>query len=199
MGGMRLTTRERKVRDKTRRCEWKTVLNALRDRREKERAKKHEWYLANKGKTKARDILYREEHRDYYKKWCIENKDKVKKIHAKWRKNNPDKIKENGTRWRKNNPEKSNISWTNYHARKLGNGGILPVDIHKTLRISQNNKCAICKKSILTSEYHLDHIIPLVLGGRNEEGNVQLTCPICNLKKGSKNPIQHKRQNGRAT
>jgi 5-methylcytosine-specific restriction endonuclease McrA len=35
----------------------------------------------------------------------------------------------------------------------------------------------------------MDHIIPLSLGGKNEDKNIQLTCPRCNKEKGGKDPV----------
>jgi 5-methylcytosine-specific restriction endonuclease McrA len=33
---------------------------------------------------------------------------------------------------------------------------------------------------------HIDHIVPLAKGGKNELDNLQLLCGKCNLKKGAK-------------
>jgi hypothetical protein len=34
--------------------------------------------------------------------------------------------------------------------------------------------------------YHVDHVIPLRLGGRDEITNLQVLCPDCNLRKGAR-------------
>jgi len=183
-----LTARERKVIEKVRPYKRATVLGALRGRRKKLRAQKHEWYLANRERTRERDKKWRESHKDYNKKWRLENKERIKSYADRQKARDPEKLRENDRRWRENNPDKVKIRWNNYRGRKLGNGGKLSKDICKRLRISQKNKCAICGRSILTKGYHLDHIIPLFLGGENGDANVQLTCPSCNLSKGKKDP-----------
>ena len=56
---------------------------------------------------------------------------------------------------------------------------------YKKNKISQKNKCAICKSDISTS-YHVDHIIPISKGGSNWPKNIQALCPPCNLSKHAK-------------
>ena len=56
------------------------------------------------------------------------------------------------------------------------------------LMMFQKKKCCYCKTSI-SSEYHVDHIVPLSKGGRSDLRNIQLLCPRCNLRKTNKDPI----------
>lgn len=44
--------------------------------------------------------------KEYYRKWCIENKDKVKSYNEKWRAKNRMQLREYNKEWRKNNPIK---------------------------------------------------------------------------------------------
>jgi hypothetical protein len=39
--------------------------------------------------------------------------------------------------------------------------------------------------------------MPLALGGRNDDNNVQLLTPLCNLSKGAKDPIDYMRIKGK--
>ena len=48
---------------------------------------------------------------------------------------------------------------------------------------SQRDKCAGCGKSIMSGDFHLDHIVPRAKGGPSTFENCQLLCPACNLKK----------------
>lgn len=55
----------------------------------------------------------------------------------------------------------------------------------------QEGKCNSCFSYLVIegkNNYHVDHIMPLVLGGSNWPDNLQLLCPRCNMKKGSKHP-----------
>lgn len=63
------------------------------------------------------------------------------------------------------------------------------------LKSLQRNKCACCKKS-LSSGYHVDHVQPISKGGSNGPSNLQILCPNCNLRKGAKDPIEWRRQQG---
>lgn len=41
--------------------------------------------------------------------------------------------------------------------------------------------CGICKESLEASKVHIDHIIPVALGGLDIMDNVQLAHPECNM------------------
>lgn len=96
---------------------------------------------------------------------------------------------------RKLNKESRRIWSQNRRARKLQSGGKLSTNIKSRLFSLQKGKCACCGKS-LGSNYHLDHIIPLVLGGPNEDSNIQLLRAECNLKKNAKHPIDYMQSKG---
>lgn len=51
----------------------------------------------------------------------------------------------------------------------------------------QKGKCVYCKASI-KNERHVDHIMPIALGGSNWPDNLQLLCPPCNLHKRAMHP-----------
>ena len=50
----------------------------------------------------------------------------------------------------------------------------------------QGGRCAICGGGMI--DYHVDHIIPISKGGTNWPDNIQLTHPVCNLRKNAKMP-----------
>ena len=80
-------------------------------------------------------------------------------------------------------------------AREIEAGGGYTRDDISQIYTAQKAKCAICRKS-LRSEFHADHIIPLVRGGSNYRSNIQLLCKTCNLRKSAKDPIDFMRSLG---
>lgn len=83
-----------------------------------------------------------------------------------------------------------------YRARLAGAEGHHTGDQIKMLHANQKFLCASCCKSI-RKKFHIDHVMPLVLGGSNWISNIQLLCPHCNLSKGRMHPIDWARENGR--
>lgn len=57
----------------------------------------------------------------------------------------------------------------------------------QNLKEQQNNICPICQNEIFDNdEIHIDHIVPLSKGGKDEINNMQVTHSNCNLSKGNK-------------
>ncbi len=177
--------------------------------------KKAEYQAKNADKIKAAKALYRKTHADYLRrkntKYREQNTDKVKKYMAEYYTQNIGKIRELGLIYRdsrreiirekarkryKENKDKSKIYGHNYRARKKANGGKLSFDIIDKLFALQRGKCAICKSNLKKTGHHIDHIYPISLGGKNEDRNVQLTCPRCNLIKKDKDPIKFMQEQG---
>lgn len=121
-------------------------------------------------------------------KYYQENKDKKKLDDAKYRARHPDKIKSKNAAYYAANKKTSLINYHNRQAKKLNNGNGISKNIAEKLFYLQHGKCACCGKS-LSSGFHIDHIIPLFLGGKHEDSNIQLLTPRCNLQKSKKHPI----------
>ncbi len=79
--------------------------------------------------------------------------------------------------------------------RAIQNGGSFTENDITDLHTRQKGKCAECKRKL--TDMHVDHIIPLVLGGTNGASNLQLLCPTCNMQKGRLDPIDWAKKRGR--
>ncbi|MDA8122262.1 MAG: HNH endonuclease signature motif containing protein [Deltaproteobacteria bacterium] len=156
--------------------------------------------FASKEKARAYRAAYYAENKERVKKsiaaWRARNPEKVKGYLDKWREKNPTRGRDYSSGYRKENSEKVKINNKNRHARKKGSGGKLSPDIASRLFAIQKGKCSVCKKSLKKTGFHLDHIVPLIRGGKNEDKNIQLTCPKCNTKKGGKDPIRFMQEQG---
>ena len=154
-------------------------------------AQRKNYRLTHKEEKKIADAKYYSENLDrvteykaaYYKK----NRSRLDLLNSQWIKNNPEKFKKIQNRYSDANPENKRIHCQNRRARIRKNGGQLSRGIAIRLFKSQKGKCACCHKRL--TKYHLDHIMPLSRGGRNEDSNIQLLCQPCNQKKFNKHPI----------
>lgn len=53
----------------------------------------------------------------------------------------------------------------------------------------QRGECANCSAA-LSDRYHVDHFVPVSLGGSDWPHNLQLLCPGCNCGKSNKDPLE---------
>lgn len=156
-------------------------------------------YASNPEKIKASAAKWiadnPEKHKTYKTKWYTANRENVQMRSSKWAAANSEKRKASIAKWRSSNPEARRIQEHNRRARKRANGGRLSPGIVEKLLNLQRGKCACCHVSIADGN-HLDHRIPVALGGPNEDWNMQLLCAPCNLSKGAKHPIEFMQQRG---
>jgi 5-methylcytosine-specific restriction endonuclease McrA len=147
-----------------------------------------------------RNKRYRDSHKEkikaYKKSYFIKNKDRHRVYSAKRRLMNPEQVKkEDKSRYDKN-PGRNNVYKHNRRANIKNCVGKISKGITERLYLLQKGKCPVCKISFKNTVYHLDHIIPLSRGGKNVDGNVQLLCKTCNLRKNAKDPIVFMQENG---
>lgn len=163
--------------------------------REKKNAMNAKWRAENPEKVKASQQKTRLKNPGRYKKWYYANKDKAFDAVARWAAANPDKVKSYDAKRHAARPEYYKIIQQNRRARKRQSGGKLSTGLAKKLFELQRGKCPCCKK-YLGDGYHLDHIMPLALGGSNTDDNIQLLCSKCNLQKNAKHPVDFMQKRG---
>ena len=59
-----------------------------------------------------------------------------------------------------------------------------PKGLKRSLMRRQDNTCAYCGYRRIAASMDIDHIIPVVRGGSNDENNLQVICRPCNQRKG---------------
>lgn len=154
-------------------------------------------YAENKEKIIAKNLKWNSDNiekvTEYRKKYFAENKEKISQVTKMYRVNNPEKRKATCLKWDVANAGVKRVHAQNRRNRKLG--GTLSKGLADKLFKLQNGKCPCCNISLGT-DYHMDHIMPLALGGSNTDNNIQLLRKICNLQKGKMHPIDFMQSRG---
>ena len=100
------------------------------------------------------------------------------------------------TEWARKNPEKIAEYRRNRRAKIANADGYHTKDDILKILERQKFKCNNCRVS-LRKGYHVDHVMPIALGGSNWPKNLQCLCQLCNNKKHAKHPIDWAKENGR--
>jgi hypothetical protein len=157
--------------------------------------------LSNRCRTcvKQQSGVRYEENRDLYrekaKEWRAANPDRKRANDASWIERNQERKRANDARYYRKNKHRWRVYSENRRARERASPGIVSINIVQRLLRLQRGKCACCKKP-LGSNYHLDHVLPLILGGRHDDLNLQLLHARCNLQKNRKHPVQFMQERG---
>ena len=64
----------------------------------------------------------------------------------------------------------------------------IPVKLDQRIRADARNRCGYClsPQRLVMARLEIEHIIPVGLGGTDEESNLWLSCPLCNRAKGQR-------------
>ncbi len=154
------------------------------------------WQRENPDKMRAACQRYRERHPDRAGLWAKKNPERHKANLTAYREQKREKCLALTKAWNKAHPDAVRTLSQNRRARKRRVGGKLSSGLRARLFESQRGKCACCAQP-LGPDAQLDHIVPLALGGANEDWNMQLLLPRCNQQKGAKHPVDFMRERGR--
>ena len=137
----------------------------------------------------------RPERKAYMKNYADQNKAVLNDRKKQWAKTNPDKVLSTiRTYYAKN---KEDFLVRSHKRRQVEReSGQMSRGIYQRLMAVQRGLCAVCRSDLKEAGRHLDHIMPLALGGTNTDDNAQLLCPPCNLSKHAKHPVDFMQQRG---
>lgn len=151
---------------------------------EQEKLRVRAYREANKAKRNAANAV-----------WRAENPEKVKSSQDAYHAKNPGKANKKSSDWREKNPAQVRIQRHNRRALVLSAGGSLSKGLLAKLFELQKGMCPCCKQP-LGDKYHMDHVMPLALGGTNTDDNIQLLRATCNQKKHAKHPVDFMQAKG---
>jgi 5-methylcytosine-specific restriction endonuclease McrA len=120
---------------------------------------------------------------------------KYKHVARVWYWANRDRARISGYAWVRNNPEAFRAIQQRRRARERGAEGQFTAAEIRSIFTAQRGRCAMCRDSLRKGK-HLDHIMPLALGGSNYARNLQWLCPTCNHRKNAKHPLEFARHVG---
>ena len=158
-----------------------------------------EYRAKNKDAIRAADLAYREKNKERElargAAWRAENPEKERARTAAYRNANKAKDAARKAEYARKNPDVVRAIASRRRARVKGAAGTHTAADIKSLKQIQRSACAVCRADISAS-YHVDHVLPLALGGTNGKENLQLLCPSCNHSKSAKHPIDFMQQMG---
>lgn len=142
-------------------------------------------YAVDREKLAAKQAEYRAANPEKQAAYRAASRERISANKAEYYLANPDKFAEHGR---------------NRRARKISADGSHTASDVSALFNAQRGLCANCRTKLFKSgakKYHVDHIMPLALGGSNWPANLQCLCSTCNLKKSAKDPFKWAAENGR--
>jgi HNH endonuclease. len=191
-------------------CSQRTCTHEVEDAQFKQcqacRERKNEWNKRNIGhireyerataerineRKRARYWANIEKSRERCRTWVQEHYEERREQYHQYYQDNKEKCNERNERWRIANIGKKRTYTRNYRARKLANGGELPIDAESILFEAQDGLCYLCGKLLHGSFDDLisiEHKIPVSRGGSNDLSNVALAHLKCNQRKGTRTP-----------
>ena len=187
-----------------------------RNCRECERAASLRWINKDRARSlklqrERRSQESKEKQRERQRAEYARNPDRFKKSRARYLAKNPEKVRERKRRWaianrdkvrdgaaksRAKNHEHRSAQVRNRRAKQRNAGGRHTAKDIAVIAEAQGHKCAYCRANLRKVKRHVDHIMPIALGGSNDRSNLQLLCVPCNLSKQAKHPIEFAQSKG---
>lgn len=97
---------------------------------------------------------------------------------------NCEAIKEKRRQYHQENPE---VARRNTEQRRAQKRNAFVEHVDPLIRLElDDGACGICEGDVNPFDFHVDHIIPLALGGEHSYANTQVAHPYCNMRKGVK-------------
>lgn len=144
--------------------------------------------LWRKEDNKARKLRRREQYRNkFIAKSKRLAKERARETARHYYASNRDTLLRASKDWQRANLDKARVKNQNRRAKRANAEGSHTLEEINSVLVAQDNKCNCCGCSLEDGK-HLDHIMPLDLGGSNWIENLQWLCVWCNCSKSAKHP-----------
>lgn len=154
--------------------------------------------------TRARQQANPERNRERARAWGQAHPDRAGRKAAEWRRQNPERKADADRQWQVKNRDRKRATDRNWRANNLERAR-LNARLREARRRERKRKaagsatkdqvlarityygwrCWVCRGSF----DHIDHVLPLALGGSGWPANLRPICVTCNLSKGAKHPL----------
>lgn len=154
--------------------------------------KKAEYYIKNRDHIRQYQLDNANHIAEYMQEYRIKNRDRLLLYSREYMKAHKEHYRE----YRRTHPEKARARTRNRRAIKRNSDGTHAAQETRELFARQSGRCHWCNAPLINpfsndgdgEKAHLDHVIPLKRGGRNDIGNLVWACQWCNTSKGAKLP-----------
>lgn len=149
-----------------------------------------------KAQKAASYAKHREETLQRRRERLVRDRDVIAEQRKAFRARHRDRLNDGMSAYAKANRPKMRVGERLRRDRERGATGKHTYADIKALEVSQAMLCAnpFCRVDIAAG-YHIDHIMPIALGGTNDAANLQLLCGPCNLSKGDLHPDEWQKRN----
>lgn len=175
--------------------EWYNATKPTRNKKARDYRKKNkekinkrnrEKYYLNYEESLEKIKAYREENREQIreqqKKYREDNREYLRDKKKKHYENNKEHYRAKRREWRRKNPDKAAVRDSRKKARILE--AMLPTTDEKLIEKIHRERRKLSKKD--NKEYHVDHIIPLSIGGAHHQDNMRIIDAKENIEKSNK-------------
>ena len=155
---------------------------------EHHRARARAWHEANRERSRANALAWRksniERARAYNRLYNEANKERRRSYDLAKYEANPEHYRATARAWHKANRKKSNAL---KYARRARKAHAVPQRWKRSP--SPDHLCYWCGTTLTPETTHIDHIMPISLGGQDTPNNTANTCANCNLTKNNTHPL----------
>ena len=161
-----------------------------RERRERQQRLDWRWHMREQRKRWREDnpdyvaMLNRQANAAQKRKWRAANPERHLASKRAQRAANIDRYRANDRAWRAANPERRRAT---RHARRVRQA----CGVSQRWQVVECDPlaCYWCGRGLLGADPHVDHVMPISLGGPAVPSNEVMTCATCNLRKSAKHPL----------